>query len=339
MATALKKYQRLEATGLWRPAPGEQRREVIVSLGSSSLTLSDTAGRALAHWSLAAIRRLDRGGPQALFGPGGDAPDTLEIDDDQMIAALERVRRAVARTRPRPGRLRRVVLGAFLAVISLGAVFWLPDAMIARAVAALPDARRAEFGERMLAALARVGGPPCRTAEGLRALDAVQRRLRAGRPGRIVILPGGVLQSASLPGGIMVLDRSVVEDHDDPAVLAGFVLAEDVRRDMRDPLQWLLEDLGAFAALRLMVTGDLSTADLAHHAETVARAAPLPVAPEALLAGFAAAGVPATPYALALDITGESTLALIEADPVAPADARSVLSDFQWVALQGICGG
>ncbi|RMD89005.1 MAG: glycosyl hydrolase family protein, partial [Alphaproteobacteria bacterium] len=54
----------------------------------------------------------------------------------------------------------------------------------------------------MLDALGRVGGPPCRTPEGERALAEVQRRLRGAAPGRIVILPGGTVESASLPGNI-----------------------------------------------------------------------------------------------------------------------------------------
>ncbi|RMD91218.1 MAG: hypothetical protein D6811_09430, partial [Alphaproteobacteria bacterium] len=131
----------------------------------------------------------------------------------------------------------------------------------------------------------------------------------------------------------------VVEDHDDPAAMAGFVLAEDLRRQARDPLSWLLEDLGWFAALRLILTGDLEEADLARHAETLVATPPAPVDSEALLARFAEAGVPATPYARALDITGESTLHLIEADPVEPLEAVPVLDDALWVGLQGICEG
>ena len=57
--TALKEYQRLEASGLWRPEPDAQRRDVVVSLGDASLTMSEFSGRPLAHWSLAAVRRAN----------------------------------------------------------------------------------------------------------------------------------------------------------------------------------------------------------------------------------------------------------------------------------------
>jgi hypothetical protein len=49
----------------------------------------------------------------ALFAPGDDATEELELTDAEMIAAIERVRRAVERARPAPGRLRtRVALAA-----------------------------------------------------------------------------------------------------------------------------------------------------------------------------------------------------------------------------------
>jgi hypothetical protein len=64
------------------------------------------------------------------------------------------------------------------------------------------------------------------------------------------------------------------------------------------------------------------------------------VAPEAMLAGFAHWQVRARPYAYAEDITGESTVALIEADPFAgTAPPPPLLSDSDWLRLQEICGG
>ena len=39
--TALSKYDRLEASGLWRPTPQDQRREVVVSIGDATLVISD----------------------------------------------------------------------------------------------------------------------------------------------------------------------------------------------------------------------------------------------------------------------------------------------------------
>ena len=55
--TALSKYDRLEATGLWRATRDTQRREVFVSIGDATLVISDLTDRAVAHWSIAAVER------------------------------------------------------------------------------------------------------------------------------------------------------------------------------------------------------------------------------------------------------------------------------------------
>ena len=86
--TALKQYDRLEATGLWRPAPQEQRREVVLTFGDATLVISDNAMRPLTHWSLAAINRSNPDERPAVFLPGPDAAETLEIDDQVMIEAI-----------------------------------------------------------------------------------------------------------------------------------------------------------------------------------------------------------------------------------------------------------
>ena len=58
-----------------------------------------------------------------------------------------------------------------------------------------------------------------------------------------------------------------------------------------------------------------------------------------LLALFEAAEVPATPYARARDITGESVLPLIEGDPMQGRMTEPLIADSTWLRLQGLCGG
>ena len=45
------------------------------------------------------------------------------------------------------------------------------------------------------------------------------------------------------------------------------------------------------------------------------------------------------PYAFARDITGESTLPLIEGDPMNGKLTAPLMSDADWLRLQSICGG
>ena len=46
-----------------------------------------------------------------------------------------------------------------------------------------------------------------------------------------------------------------------------------------------------------------------------------------------------SPYAYALDVTGEKTYTLIEADALSDLEFAPILPDRNWIQLQNICGG
>jgi hypothetical protein len=336
--TALREYQRLETFGLWHASPRDQRRDVIVSLGDATLTISDPKMTALSHWSLPAIERLNPGEFPACYGPGPDLSEVLELTDETMVAALEKVRSAVSRRHAKPARLRHLTWGVALGLAVAAGLVWLPGALIRQAVAVVPAVKRAELGQALLADIRRVSGSPCETVLGRRALDRLRARLLPDRAGRLVVLPAGVALSEHLPGGLILLNRSLVEDYDDPAVVAGHVLVQAEAAAELDPLRRLLTEAGVFASLRLLTTGTLSEATLMTHAEHLLTAPQAAPDTAALATLFKTADVSTTPYAYAMDVTGDSTLPLIAADPVAPGQGRPILTDGDWVSLQGICG-
>lgn len=338
--TALNEYQRLETFGLWHASPRDQRRDVIVQLGEATLTISDTRMQALSHWSLPAVERLNPGEMPACFGPGPEISEVLELEDDTMIAAIERVHAAVTKRHRKPGRLRLWMLAGVMAVLALGVMLWLPGALVRQALDVVPWAKRVELGEALLADISRVGGLPCDGALGARALERMRVRLLPDGRNRLVVLRDGVSRSAHLPGGIILLGRPLVEQTDDPMIPAGHVLAEAEAAAEYDPLRRLLEDEGMFTSLRLLATGTVSEDALRDHAEHVLTTDTRP--PDiALLKRFTEARVPSTPYAEELVASGAATQAevadLIARDPIPPGGARRVLTDGDWVSLQSIC--
>ncbi|KNG94167.1 hypothetical protein [Pseudaestuariivita atlantica] len=340
--TALDAYQKLEALGLWRPSEDEQRREVVVALGDATLTVHSTNNQPLAHWSLAAIERKNPGERPAIFHPHGDEGETLELGEDagEVIDALEKLRRVVARRRPRRGRLRLVLLVAMVLAVSAGIYAWLPGALQAHALNVVPAVKRAEIGEALVDRITRVSGPPCAAPDSLPALQALSRRvLGQSRGDRLTVLHAGIRRSAHLPGGRILLNKSLLEDTEDPNVPAGYVIAEAVRLTDHDPLDELLDHAGLFATIRLLTTGTLEQATLDAYAEHLVTADMPPLATERLLDGFRAAEISAAPYAYALDPSGETVLSLIEADPFQGRTPRTVLPDSAWLRLQAICEG
>lgn len=336
--TVLEQYKRLEATGLWREAPEAQRREVIVSLGDATLMISTLAEMALTHWSLPAVSRLNPGRRPALYAPGADAEERLEIDDPDMIAAIETVRSAIDRHRPRPGRLR-LWIGASLGAVLLGlGIFWLPEALTRQTVALLPPASREAIGNRLLQEIGRLAGPICTNPRGSAALGRLARRtFGEGATPRVAVLPSSIPATLALPGGILVVNAALVEDHETPEVLAGHLLAEDVRRTATDPMLTLLTEAGLGVTFRLLTTGEIDAEPLRAHAATLLSRDAEPVPDADLLPRFAAAAISTAPYAFSRDISGETVIGLIEANPVRANAPQPLLSDADWISLQDIC--
>jgi len=340
--TALSEYQRLEARGLWRDAPDAQRREVIVSLGDATLTVSDLRDRPVTHWSLPVVVRLNPGMMPALYGPDGDSSEVLELGDDasEMIEAIGRIRSSIERRRPHPGRLRGLLVAAAAALALAAAVFWLPGAVERQALGVVPDVKRQAIGEALLARIQRVAGPVCDAPEGVEALDHLAARLPGvdGAP-KLHVVRDGVRGAAHLPGGIILLNRSVIEKTEDVDVVAGYVIVEQLRAREVDPLRRLLDAAGFWATIRLLTTGSLPDATLDAYAEELLLTPKVKLETDTILAGFRAWGVRSSPWAWAVDGSGESTLGLIEADPLAGRPSDTVLRDADWLRLQGICGG
>lgn len=334
--TALRKYERLETTGLWRAEPEGMRQEVGVVLGKRTLVISDKAGRALAHWSLAAIVREGSQVP-ALYAPDSEQSETLEISDDVAIEAIETIRRSLARGRGKRGLLRMVGL-ALVAIVVLGlGIFWVPDALRTHVAGVLLPAKQHEIGMAALAELEHFSGPVCATPEGRRALGVLKNRVLGSEdPTRLVVVPGGSRQTYTLPSGIIVINAALLENNHDPAVVAGVILAETLRET--PALLEFLRAAGIGEVVELFASGTISPDAAKAYAEATVLREPKPVETSALLERFDARGIASRPYAFMVDPSGETVLELIEADATRDTESDAVLSDFDWVSLQGICG-
>lgn len=335
--TALKKYQRLESPGLWRDRQDAQRREVVVAFRNATLVLTDPrTDRPFTHWSLPAIIRLNAGALPALYAPAPDGDETLEIDDPDMIAALETVLGSVKRRTPRPGRLRGALIGGVtLGILTVGVIF-LPDALLRHTASVLPFSMRETIGKAALADVVRLTGKPCSSPLGDRALDLLSDRLFGGGGPQLIVLREGLKGAAHLPGNIVLLSQASL-DAPLPEAPAGFALAEELRAATTDPVLALLAHAGLSATVRLLTTGTLPQGATAGYGEVLLQSAPAPLADEALLAAFEKAAVSSTPYAYALDPSGESSLPLIEADPYRGGSPRALLNAEDWNSLKVIC--
>ena len=342
--TALTKYQRLECVGLWRLTASAQLREVVVGLRDTTLVLADPRNEmALSHWSLPSVERVNPGEMPALYTPGrlddGAPSETVELDDPDMIAALETVRTTLIRRRPKPGRLRGLSLILAVTFVVVFGVFWLPEAMIRHTASVLPLATRVQIGKLAVAEVARLTGSACQGALGRQGAAALGQKLSGQGLGEIVVVRDGVAGAVALPGGIVLVSNALVIGPEDAEPLAGFILAALLRAERNDPVIPVLRHAGLAATVQLLTTGQLPARALSGYAESLLSAKPLALADDQLLEKFRQIALSSSAYARTLDPSGTTTAGLIGGDPFKGISPAPILSDNDWIRLQGICAG
>ena len=344
--TALTKYQRLEGPGLWRADPQQQRRDVVVALGKASLTITDArSGLVLSHWSLPAVHRVNPGRMPAIFAPGNDSSaeaeegETLELDDDVLLGALETIRAALA-PRRHGQRLRRGIAGLSLVLAAGLAVFWFPGALANHVAGIVPPAKRAQIGREALDRLVSAGQGVrlCADPAGRQALATLRSRVLGAGPRVAVVAGFEGLEAAHLPGRLVVVGRELLERLDSPEALAGYLIAEDLAINAQDPLRVLLRDAGLRATISLLTTGNLPhTALDGYAARRLTQRAALPDVTE-LAARLEVLGVTPSAYAGSLPQGGAALAEALADLPAGGARAgQRLLSDGEWITLQNIC--
>ena len=125
----------------------------------------------------------------------------------------------------------------------------------------------------------------------------------------------------------------MVEQPEEPAAVAGHVLAAAIGRTTGDPLEPMLRNAGLPTTLRLLTTGAIPTEVLRVHAATLVRTAPPRAGASELAAAFEQAQVRPGPW---LGEIGRPAAL----DPLAGLTfdaAQQILNDGDWVSLQNIC--
>jgi hypothetical protein len=255
----------------------------------------------LAHWSLPAVVRSNPGQMPALYTPGPDATEALELSDPTMIAALDTVARAIAAARPQPGRLRGAIY-VFIGILVGGTIVnWLPGALRGHTASVAPASVRAEIGQMAFDDITRLTGAPCTEPQAQAALAGLSQRLFGeAAPPIVLVLRDGLIIPNRLPGDIVLVPRALIEGEDGPLALAEAVATQGARANHGDPLMPILAHAGLRDTFTLLTTGDLPRDSLSGYGEVFLRSMP-----------------PATAVPGVLP------------DPLMP--------DADWVALQAIC--
>ena len=333
--TALKEYDRLECTGLWRSGPAEQRREVVISVGEVTIVLTDIQNRTLAHWSLAAVDVQKHGSDKATLRPGADSEESLEIADRTMLEALLKVQKAIDISRPHPGRLRVILAASSLVIIGLISIFWGPQAVISYASKILPEVKRVQLGDALALRIGQLAGPYCASPEGIRTSKQLVDRLNTTIPLRLSVLPGQRSHPIILPGGHVLLFENMVTTSNDAAVTAGYILSALAANQHYDTVQLYLEQAGPLISLSFIASNDLSQEQVNQIAKIALSQPTRPSPRTALINLFATAQISSGPFARAISSPEAQDLAA--QDPFPTGSPYPILADGAWLGLQAIC--
>ncbi|MBQ1204256.1 MAG: hypothetical protein IIX61_10815, partial [Loktanella sp.] len=305
--------------------------------GDATLVIADSASRPLTHWSLPALIRLNEGARPALYAPDDEASEELEIADDIMIDAIEEVRKALVKARPQPGKLRHWITAGAIAVTVALAVFWLPGALMRQTLAVVPLSKRVEIGATILAHVQTKTGQVCRDSTAQAAAGKMASRVfGAGTPLNIVVVPELTQGALAVPGGLIILDSGLLQAAEDPAAVAGHVLASRIAISGGDTLEPVLLEAGLATTVGLLTSGDIPREVLQRHAdERLLQPAAQPASAE-LRRAFQAANLPHAPY---LDLARQRGIATpdLGRDPLAGQQVPPILTDSEWISLQNIC--
>ncbi len=258
--TAIDTYLRLESTGQWRQ-DGAEPQEVLVSFGNATLVLSDFSDSPLAHWALVAIRRLSLTDGVATYAPDGEATETLEIDDPEMIEAIAQV----SRLRPVSEKPRK--WGRVLAlVLLLGAVGYAgsvaPAKLRGQALEMTTKDSARQLGWQMLEAL---DLQVCRSAGVDNTLLSLGK-LSFPKGGYTIQVTRNGPAGASFPGGLILVNEAALQQMTTPTQLVRWVQKQ---AENRPPLDQVFEAPPLKDIFTYVTTGGLPAGSLKTSAETV----------------------------------------------------------------------
>ncbi len=251
--TALDKFIRLEAVGWWFEAGRQEAREVIISFGDSTLQISSLKDVPLTHWSLLATKRVGTRGEAVIYSADPEQHEELEIEDPDMIRAINAVTSALADPQPKP--LWRRWIGPTIGLGALLGLLWASPPFIYQTATLLTSpARITALSDTMQENLHRTYGNACNGWLGQRALEAFAAQLIPDDPVKLRVFEAQEPLALALPD-MVSLSKSAIKDAANADALAALVMAHWAMGQNRKPVAAYMASLGPVGALRSLISG------------------------------------------------------------------------------------
>lgn len=329
----------LECKGQWTPGHDERSMDVIVQLGLETITIRSVDEAVLTHWSLYFIQEVDDYGDIVVFSPNPETGEWLELDDKLMIGAL-RGEIIVERQSPIPNRFSLGISWWLIGLIALLAgtgAFYGSDRLIEIAASLVAASNRATIGESVYSAIDVNGAGRCDADDGMKILLGLQNALLHGERVDTRVLRDIPFMSRSLPGGIIILNAELLNRHDGPEVIAGYMLMESERLGAMDPLIPFLQVTGPMRLVTIGLGRQIGDSHYESFGDHLIDDPIVPVDYNSLLSRIDAAGFPAHHFVNVHAFIDERITAFLPASTLDSNPYRPLLTDSDWQLLRNIC--
>ena len=251
--TALKKYTRLESTGLWFESPTSEPMEVLVSLGKSTVVLYDYEDTPLTHWSLATIKLISKTDLITVFSTTQDGLEKLEIDDKHMTEALLNFINNPAKTVSNNKLLRRLLILSFL--FSILSLFLIASPRLTNLVETIiSDHHQIQLVEPYLDKYLERNGPVCASLSATTVLENILLKLGdKDKKLNIKIIKKQNINAIHLPGGTLLISNQFFQRSDTASPFLNILKAELLNAENRTPLKNLIGQQSTYNLIKFVL--------------------------------------------------------------------------------------
>ena len=102
-------------------------------------------------------------------------------------------------------------------------------------------------------------------------------------------------------------------------------------------MEALIQNISLISTFRLLTTGLINDVTLMDYADYLVTRPQDSIQTNKIIKAFYNTKLSLLPFAKAIDITGEGSFELIEADEIKKSSIETSLPDANWVSLQNIC--
>ena len=251
--TALKKYARLESSGLWKESQNASYIEVLITFGKTSLILSDFKDNPLTHWSLTAIKLESRNQDEAIFSAGFEDGESLLIKDKHMIDSLLLFIYKEDRKHKSNSILSYFFFFCFLTFLA-ALILYFPSKTQELAVSIISKQHERQIIDPYLKTHIKTAGGICRSAE----TDKIMRDILILIEGEQNFLSVSILRDQKmdvlhLPSGIILLSNEFIKSDASERKLISLLNSELPEAIERQPLKTLINQQTTFKLISFIL--------------------------------------------------------------------------------------